>query len=391
MKVDILVVGAGPAGSSAARAAAAQKVRVLFIDKKKAVGKPVKCGEVLGKYLLSLVPFPIHRRLLVWELIGTKFWVEGLTREFEGNLWGCYLTDRHDFDRWLANNAKREGASLWLNAELIGLNLTEEGGINAVIRKNCKIVEVKPKVLIAADGSESTVLQLLDLYKPAYIVETLMWYVRNVNLNWPRFYQIYVGNFTRNLGYGVIIPKSYKTATICIGALGVKKESLMDSLEEFIELEPVKKQIKNCQFIEERSKKIVGGHATKEIVSKNVILTGDAADHALKPFFEGILPAVISGFFAGETAAKFCKGFAKLEEYPKRLRSYLYPYLEKSEKFNEFLCSQFRSGTKINTKSSYLLVGLLTDLFKIDELDKLTQLSCNDLTTILVENKWQEY
>ncbi|HNU40127.1 MAG TPA: FAD-dependent oxidoreductase, partial [Methanothrix sp.] len=45
--VDLAVVGAGPAGSSAAEAAAAAGISVWLIDKKSEIGSPVQCGGFL--------------------------------------------------------------------------------------------------------------------------------------------------------------------------------------------------------------------------------------------------------------------------------------------------------------------------------------------------------
>ncbi|MEM0493600.1 MAG: FAD-dependent oxidoreductase, partial [Candidatus Thermoplasmatota archaeon] len=45
IKCDVLVVGAGPAGCAAARSAAKNGAKTIFIDKKKEVGVPVLCGE----------------------------------------------------------------------------------------------------------------------------------------------------------------------------------------------------------------------------------------------------------------------------------------------------------------------------------------------------------
>ena len=57
IKCDVLVVGAGPAGSSAARAAAEAGASTICIDKKEEIGHPVQCAEGIGTYLFPLLPF----------------------------------------------------------------------------------------------------------------------------------------------------------------------------------------------------------------------------------------------------------------------------------------------------------------------------------------------
>ena len=52
-KCDILVIGAGPAGSMAARTAAQQGVDVLMIEKRQEIGVPVRCAEGESKRALA--------------------------------------------------------------------------------------------------------------------------------------------------------------------------------------------------------------------------------------------------------------------------------------------------------------------------------------------------
>ena len=46
-RYDVIVIGAGPAGSTTAYYAAKNQLNVLILDKKKEIGYPVQCGEFL--------------------------------------------------------------------------------------------------------------------------------------------------------------------------------------------------------------------------------------------------------------------------------------------------------------------------------------------------------
>lgn len=76
IRCDVLVVGAGPAGSSAARAAAEAGAHTILIDKKKEIGVPVQCGEGIGTYLFPFLPFKIPAEQVVWKLTGISFWAD---------------------------------------------------------------------------------------------------------------------------------------------------------------------------------------------------------------------------------------------------------------------------------------------------------------------------
>ena len=55
-RVDLLVIGAGPAGATAALHAAGSGLDVLIVEKRRRVGEPVRCGEYVPLGLLREVP-----------------------------------------------------------------------------------------------------------------------------------------------------------------------------------------------------------------------------------------------------------------------------------------------------------------------------------------------
>jgi digeranylgeranylglycerophospholipid reductase len=73
IECDVLVVGGGPAGSSAARSSALSGAKTIFIDKKKEIGYPVKCAEGISEILLYYLPFKIPKEQLPWKIEGMYF------------------------------------------------------------------------------------------------------------------------------------------------------------------------------------------------------------------------------------------------------------------------------------------------------------------------------
>jgi len=308
IECDVLVVGAGPAGSSAARSAALNGAKTIFIDKKREIGNPVKCAEGIGKYLFPYLPFKIPRDQLIWRIDGMFFWADDISIEREGSPWNGYSVDRKRFDKWLAENAVDAGAKLFTNTELVDLILDEENNVKkAIAKRENHFLEIIPKVVVAADGSESTVLKLLDLYHPKEgdLAEVYSWEMKNLDLYKPNFEQIFCGEFAPN-GYAYIFPKSKDVANVGVGGIYLKKD-IKDYFEEFLEIDPVRKQVKNAEYVVEKSKKAVWNDLTDKWVYRNVLLTGDAANQNLKPFVEGILPSIICGDVAGITVSEKTK------------------------------------------------------------------------------------
>jgi len=119
-EIAVAVVGAGPAGSSAAEAAAAEGVRVLLIDRKREIGSPVQCGGFLpeAEELAALLPaaglpqtlIDIPERIILhrtrWQRIYSP---SGASKQF--SVAGRVL-DRRAYDRYLAARAARAGADI---------------------------------------------------------------------------------------------------------------------------------------------------------------------------------------------------------------------------------------------------------------------------------------
>ncbi|RLG18065.1 hypothetical protein DRN75_02585 [Nanoarchaeota archaeon] len=383
VKTDILIIGAGPAGSSAARAAAINGAKTIFIDKKKEVGTPVKCAEGIGKYLFPYLPFEIPKEQLLWKINGMIFWADNMLLKREGKLWDGYTIDRKKFDRWLSTLAIKDGAKLFLDAELIDFDIKKDKVKKAIIKTSKKTFEIEPKVIIGSDGVESTVLQLLGEYKPkkGHISEVHSWEMKNLKLKDPHFEQIYIGEFTPS-GYAYIFPKSKTEANVGVGGIFPEKK-LEEYFDEFLEIDLVRKQVKDAKFVEERSKKAVVGDITNKWIHGNVLLAGDAANHNLKPFIEGILPAIISGNLAGELAAKMYKGGeVKMEHYLESIEKLLHPHFIASKELGETIKRWFETKGR---EKHLLLAGLAAGLFELERLEEIEEMSYEDLLARLME------
>ena len=74
--VDVLIVGAGPSGSTAAIEATKGNAHVLLIDKKKQIGIPVQCAEYIPKLLLKEIS--ISKRSIEQEIDGMRTYVDNI-------------------------------------------------------------------------------------------------------------------------------------------------------------------------------------------------------------------------------------------------------------------------------------------------------------------------
>lgn len=357
---DVLVVGAGPAGSSAARACALAGLNTVIIEKREEVGYPVRCAEGMGNYLFPFLPFKIPKQELIWKTDGIEFWAEDITIRRTGVLWAGYTVNRRIFDKWLVRQATHAGAKLMLNAELVDFEFKEKHVVEtAKVKTKEGHIKIKPKVVIGADGYDSKTLKLLGEYHPekGATAEIYAWEMHNVNLTSPKYEQVFVGDFTET-GYAYVFPISRNKANIGIGCAFPKKP-MEEYFNEFLEIPEMKRQVKNAVRVEDKGGKANALPLCDQWHYGNVLLAGDAADQNFKPFVEGILPAIICGDIAGKTTANYIKGKESLEEYTHEVKRVLGPVLKQSDEIGSLIYELFHMK---EPREYLLLLNLLADL-----------------------------
>ena len=117
---DVVVIGAGPAGSVAAADCAAAGFKTLLLEKRPAVGIPVRCGEASTSVARIAEYAPVRDEWIETELEGVLFHGTGghVVRYDKKDL-GTVL-DRTKFDAGLAEHARSRGAVLALRAQATG-------------------------------------------------------------------------------------------------------------------------------------------------------------------------------------------------------------------------------------------------------------------------------
>ena len=381
MECDVLVVGAGPAGSSAARAAAGTGAKTIFIDKKEEIGVPVQCAEAIGEYLIPYLPFRIPEEQLIWKIEGMLFWAEDIAIERSGGAWSGYAISRERFDKWLANNAIRAGARLQLDSELVDLEFSENYYVTrAIVKTGEKVRAIKTKVVIAADGVHSKVRSKLGFTNfEDKCGEVLSFELNNLDLYKPTYEQLYLGDFAPG-AYAYIFPLSKRRANVGVGSI-FRTKKLEDCYEDFLELPVVKKQLKNGKEVTEKS----GWAPYRDVTDKwdygNILLAGDAANQNFKPFVEGILPGTICGDIAGKTAADFIRGRGSLSKYPNHVGDKLGTFFLESGQILDIL---YELGKSPDKKSNSLRLGISTAIFPLEGIEELRKMDYTTLKNKLV-------
>lgn len=369
IECDVLVVGAGPAGSSAARAASEAGAHTVFIDKKKEIGVPVQCAEAIGKVFFPFLPFRIPKDQLIWKLDDVFFRADGITIKRTGGPWSSYVLNRKDFDKWLANNAVKNRAKLLANTELIKLEVGNDYNVKkATVKTPEGEKQIKTRVVIAADGVDSTVLKLLGfkIDKKTTCGKVISFEMKNLNLSNPHSFQVFLGDFAPG-AYAYILPKSKTVANVGAGTIFQKKK-VEKCYEEFLDIPLVKKQLKDGEEVIEKSGWAPIRYLADKWVYGNVFLVGDAATQNFKPFIEGILPGIICGNVAGKTAYNFINGRDSLSNYPNHVRDKLGTFFLES---NHLINLLYMLGESSDKKEHLIRLGLFANIFSFKQIEKL--------------------
>jgi digeranylgeranylglycerophospholipid reductase len=330
---DIVIVGAGPAGSSAAQAAAERGAKVLLIDQRQRIGVPVQCAEFVPQWISRYVEVSSKCVLQPVEMMVTHLPDRS---SFEMKSPG-YMLDRSLFDKELAASAILNGARLLVQTRVTGFS---SDGV-AIERGTEKDI-IRSKVVIGADGVHSTVARSLG-YPPSNRIVALQYEVvipRRQNHVDIFFDQAFEG------GYAWLFPKG-KTANLGLGVVPRKANNLTDLLKSFLDNLIASKTLPDIQIVGKTGGVIPCGRPRRS-VSGNVLLVGDAAGHAHPITGAGILNAVNGGQMAGRIAAEAIlqKDLRHLENYEMEWRETFGKSLHHAASRREFLEENWsRTGT----------------------------------------------
>jgi len=290
MRYDVIIVGSGPAGSTAPRECALQGLNTLVIEKEK-LPRHKPCGGAVSSKALSLLDFRIRDDLVEGECYGSRlhygrYEIEARKPDRIG-----IFTSRNEFDMYLVEKAIDANVEL-KDAE--GVKSLTVGDSSVVVRTDGAIY--KASAVIGADGVKSRVADYVrPRYNPNEVAlameteipsreEEIIERVRDIT-------EVYFG--ITHAGYGWVFPKREHFSVGVAGLLSEFKEP-KSVFVNFL------KKLNFNTDIRFHAHLIPAGGYEREVCSDRIILVGDAAGYVDAFYGEGIQYAIHSGKLAAD-------------------------------------------------------------------------------------------
>lgn len=291
---DLVVIGAGPAGSAAARAACTEGLRVAIVDRARFPREKLCGGGFTGRSRKALRdifghdvtegPFTARTRM--------RFTAGPCLLAGEDHAPPVFMTMRHALDAWLLEAAVAAGATALTGTRVAGLDpasgvVTLAGGRR-----------IAAGVVVGADGVNSLVARTLfgRAFDPARIG-----FAMEAEVSGPETDEVVIDFDAARFGYGWVFPKPHGR-TVGVGGLAARNPEMRRPMADFLALHG------GGGDIRVRGAFLPFGSPRRHPGKGRVLLCGDAAGLVDPITGEGIAHALRSGQIAARAAARALAG-----------------------------------------------------------------------------------
>ena len=285
---DVIIIGAGPIGSSLACKLADSNVKVALVDKKKQVGLPLQCAGIINKRILKIQD--IGEDLILNQAKGARIHGKKHAIKVSKDEEQALIIDRVAFDQHLFKKAIDSGAEAFLSSKVADIDY-ESGAV--LFKSSSGEKKITSKVIVGADGPKSLASQKIGNEFKAYNASQYLVEVDDVGDMsfvdlypmeglWPGFLWC-IPAYRNIFRIGLFSNEDYK-----------RQDEVLD---DFLENEFVYDEYK----VLEKYKGLIPIHDDgKTIVKGRVLLIGDAASQVKPTTGGGLLLGLQAVLIAAE-------------------------------------------------------------------------------------------
>ncbi len=330
---DLLVVGAGPMGSTTARYAAKNGLeKILVIEKRQEIGSPVRCAEGVTLAFFDELEIEESDDFIRKKVKGAKLYSPAgneltIGKDMAGDEVGAVL-ERDVFDKEMAMLAAEEGVEFMLRTQAKGLIKEGDKIVGVKANRMGEEFEIRASLIVGADGFESQIGRwggIYDVLKTKNIMTCFQYRLSNIDFD-SEYTHFYLGSSAPG-GYVWIFPKGEDKANV---GLGIQLSQLDGSktakeyLDDFIDKH---EGLKKGQAVDMVAGGVSVEHPPDSVCTNGLMLVGDAA-RIVDPITgggiaNGMKQAKIAGEIAAEAVQKGDTSKEFLSRYEKRWRERL--------------------------------------------------------------------
>ena len=371
IECDVLVVGAGPAGSVAALYSSKQGLNTVLIERDNKIGAHTntridsspdfELTEIIKEIGLKTENLVYKSK---WHSpSGHSFTLHSKTGEYYFKR-GC---DPDSFECSTAYNSMKYGCELILDAKLksVSINKNDRSKMHineVIVSQGSNEIMIKPEIIIDATGVNSPFHSFLRIPTRDY-KKGVVFGVTGKDFVSPDAPEIYFDAELVKGGYFYMVTakNGISSAAVVLDSAKMRKTAekyFYEYLRRNTEVAEKIKSVDNSFYGEANLFRL------PQHVYQNVLFAGDAAGLVDLPMGYGMMPAIISGYYAGKHSAEALgKGdYEALKRYEKRVR----------KRFNKRMSYAFcRIFESLDNKDFDMLIKMANELESRTDVDDL--------------------